>query len=735
MQAAAKRQEEAEEEQSRLAALEEFERADALNEVIHTCSAESEARQAVLRDLRASVRLLEETFAQERAECISNFHRACNSLRVTREQLGLALAQVQSSSSRQFEMEESRIRAELERIGLEKGHFQREEEALQGDAERTEEVIRAQTVDLSAKKGELEASIGVLDEEILLLQQQLAAKMAAQQQLSKELGQVDGKIGEVRKKYDRQLQRIADRQAALEQSKRECLQEESAVMLEQTSLQRQVQNSKECHSSAAQWAHALETDVTIAEALLSNLSPTRSASSADRCALASINRLEASSEDVSTQELRRNIDAINYLLSKKRALVVELQDQHDSLLTEARRVGELLPKLDAEKKAHAASKRFKEAAAVAKELKELQAAKDASDAEVERLSTLMDNTLVEVSALEEKHAASSKALRDAHRQHDVSRFEALLLRVQEVRALQKQVHKEVRKRKRVAGVGEEGARTGGEGGEGHSGPAELFEAAGRFFSSELLSCLSEAAAIKERHALPQELDYLDVDLSEGSDSDISDLEGVDANASGGETAVNNGGVSEDAENMSSMDLKGGGSVVAADVDEDLVLHEDAKHSTDIGREDCSGAEEEEEQAPVIVLTAARATSAPVESDSANGSVESSLASGGDSGGNSGGAAHRDTMMLQAQVRLFMFIFLLFFSYLMYIHIPYFYVQALLLSIEEINVRLEEATDYEDYEKVRKRPLYSQRANLSGHSGALPYNLCDLSSPHPFVGPH
>ena len=106
----------AEEEQTRLALEEDFERAEALNEVIRGRDAEVRAREVALGDLRNSVRLLEETFAHERSDCVSSFVRATHSLRATREQLQAALAQQQSSSERQWDLEDSRIRAELERI-------------------------------------------------------------------------------------------------------------------------------------------------------------------------------------------------------------------------------------------------------------------------------------------------------------------------------------------------------------------------------------------------------------------------------------------------------------------------------------------------------------------------------------------------------------------------------------------------------------------------------------------
>lgn len=727
MQAATKRLEDAEQEQGRLAALEEFDHADALNEVIQRCGAEAEGRQAVLLDLRSSVRLLEETFAHERAECISNFHRATSSLRVTREQLDLAVVQMQNSSSRQFDLEEARIRAELERIGLEKGHFQREEEALQGDTERTEEVIRSQTVDLSVKKADLEVSIGMLDDEIRSLQQQLAGKMAEQKQLSNELDHVDGRIGEVRKKYDRQLQRIVDRQCALEQSKRECLQEESAVLLEQRAMEKQVQDSKNSSSSAALWTQALESDVTVADALLRNLTPSKAPSApSDGSALASISRVEGTPEDASTQELRRNLEAISFLLGKKNALVGDLQTQRDGLLAESRRVGELMPKLETEKKAHAANKRFKEAAAVAKELKDLQTAKDATDAEVEQLNSALAGTFTEISQLEEKHETSTRELRDAHKQHDVSRFEALLQRAEEVRALQKEVLRQVRHRRRTGGFKE----------------SDLCATAALFFASELRSALSEAASIKQRHGLAQE-----VPADEEAAGDASDSEGeLDAVQSGQVGNVKS--VCPASASACALTAEHGGAAPCSSVQAAAATAEHEGSASAITDTD-SGAPSEEESPCKQEQLSANETPALAGCNTVRETVGAENPLGDEAEAiASDSALGRDALMRQAKARANLVVRRMCLCYITDanfrmltacsvlictvsapLHICiYTHTQELVASIEDINVRLEEASDYEDYEKVLLSTDYTCVEFYSEPVGVVQYPVS--SNVHP-----
>lgn len=465
-----------------------FERAEALNAVIQNNIAESHARQAAVADLRTSVKLLELTFAQERADCVNNILRAANSLRASREQLEVALSQQLASTERQWDLENSRIRGELERIALEKGHFEREEQALTGDSERTEEAIRTQTGDLAEKKEGLESAMDALNEEIRALQEQLALKLAAQLLLSSDLKQVDGKIGEVRKKYDRQLQRISDRQEALQQSKAECLDEESAVLREQALLEAQAADSKTSKQQSSLWACSLAADVEIAEVLLSRLKSSSGGSGDTQ--IASIGATEAAADDASSAELKRNQEAILYLLNKKRALITELHAHRDSLICESKRLADLLPVFDAEKKACAAGKRFKEAAAAAKELKEAQTAKEAIDADVERTDGALATASSEIAQLEDQEVVVSNAIRDARRKSDISRFEALILRASEVRAMRRLVKRTQRRLAKqngamvVHGIGE-----------------SVF----LFLSAELEAVRREGQVLRELHSLPEEV--------------------------------------------------------------------------------------------------------------------------------------------------------------------------------------------------------------------------------------
>lgn len=519
------RREEAEQEQARLAQLEDFEGADALSAVVDQCGAEMRASEAALRDLAVSVRMLEKTFAQERADSINGLCRTAATLKATKEQLTGNAAQMQSSAEKQSAVELARIAAELERIGLEKGHFEREETALSGDSERTEEAIRSQTGDLSERKEELQRAVGGVEEEIRVLQEQLAAKMAERSSLSADLDQVEGKIGEVRKKYDRQLQRIADRQAALRQSKQECLEEEGAVLADQAALCAQSARDQEAAQQVREWAAALDLDTAVLDAFLANLSA--KAQSAGQ--IASISSLEAAGGDDAAEALRKNLEAIIFLTTKKHTVVGELRARCDALLTESRRLGEQIPQLEAEKKAHAAAKRFKEAAAVAKDLKDVQSAKESVDAEVASAEASIAHTLGEIDQLAAQQAAAETQLAEAQRKRDVDRFETLLVRAKEVRGLQTLVRKHARATTGAAGASIVPVSNSVDS-SAIAACSATPQAVQVFLAIELGAVLREAAVVKERYGLSQSLEEAVGNADDSGDEGDGEVESVAAAA-------------------------------------------------------------------------------------------------------------------------------------------------------------------------------------------------------------
>jgi hypothetical protein len=465
-----------------------------MNGVIVRCNEEAAARERRQADLKSSVRLLEESFAQERADCIHEFKRATGALKAVKEQLQAGVAQQQTTIDRQIELEDARVRAELERISLEKSHIEREEQALEGDTALTESAISSQTGDLGVKKSSLESSKVAIDEEIRVLEEMLAEKVAARAQLTAELDLVDSKIGEVRKKYERQLNRIFDRKAIVQQSKDECLQEEASVMRDKSQLETQAKEGKASLHSLRDWTSTLEADIFVAETLLSNLSTSSNKAGKDAggsSLIASISTLESSS-DPEVEKLVHTEEALSNRLADQRASVVEQQAQREDLLAESRRIAETIPKLDAEKKQHASSKRFKEAAAVAKDLKDLQTEKESLDITIQTVDASILDTISSVTKTEEQLAACARQLKEAHREQDVVRFDGLTQRAQDVRVMLHVVRKHVTLRAKIKNSSSVSQ---------NPHVVDMCDATLAFLEMELAAVLQEAEGIQQLYGL------------------------------------------------------------------------------------------------------------------------------------------------------------------------------------------------------------------------------------------
>ena len=463
-------------EQARLAELEEFDKADALSAEIEAAQGEIPRRRAAVTALLESVKLLEGTFVEERGQTIAAFFSAMRRLAEARDEIKQEVSSSQAEEVERDEIEEARLKAELERIDMEKSHFAREEEALSKEQQTTQEAIQAKTDAFRAKKEESEAKMFAVQLEIRQLEEALKAKRAEEAGLQQDLQQVESSIAGVHKKYERQLQRISDRQAALRQTKTECQQEEEQLLRDRDEYYDALTRAEREREGLELWTKSLGADISIAETLLSSTAAAAVAKDkgvgstsqqqhldmhpdkharvysnflSSSSLMASISSLESSSAE-EYDSLSQELEAAESALRAGQQESNTLAAQQEAVTAELRALAEQMPKLEGEKKAHAANKRFKEAAAVAKDLKDLMARKDALEEEAEQAAMMVRANCDKVAALEAAQEAAAEALRDAHKRKDIERFEALLARAADVRSMRRIVRKHVKLRTRMS---------------------------------------------------------------------------------------------------------------------------------------------------------------------------------------------------------------------------------------------------------------------------------------------
>ena len=270
-----------------------------------------------------------------------------------------------------------------------------------------------------AEKQALEISIFAVEHEIEDLLRQLDLKREQRTRLQGELVKVDGRIHDVRKKYERQLRRASDRRAEHvlirrevdeDEGKARALHEKRAIELSALlATQRAARGSADAAAldvcvAGLLCAHVASDD---SPPLLSLLSPSTAVVNAAAGTFPS-----GSSGGGNTAGER--LDALEARIGQMELQRAQLVAHSQSLLRESESAADRLPKLEAEKKAHASSKRFKEAAAAATAIKDAAARKEVIDAELLAAGAQLEQLAVEAAGCAADKTALLLELREGN---------------------------------------------------------------------------------------------------------------------------------------------------------------------------------------------------------------------------------------------------------------------------------------------------------------------------------
>jgi chromosome segregation ATPase len=325
--------------------------------------------------------------------------------------------------NRRLGEDNARIAAEEERVTMEQSGVAREEAALEEEKREIEQVILSQTVEVSKEKEGIDMKLMGLTAEIRNLEKLLAEKKQLEKELKTQLSVVEDKISTVRMKYDRRLQRIHDRVMDLTGDGEACKKEQAVIR-----TQRQAYNDDRTVVTHTErevelWLSTMKSEVDIATSMKS--------------ALEELNPFNASTGSVesslSVAPLKERVAECHSELNQSTSTLQEIQNSIAALVSEDQDISEKLPILEAEKKAHATAKRFKEAGNVAKTLKSLTTRK-------EEIVELMQRYETEVVECEKLITSSQSALevareelKAAEKTADIIRFNELLIQAKKVK--------------------------------------------------------------------------------------------------------------------------------------------------------------------------------------------------------------------------------------------------------------------------------------------------------------
>lgn len=484
-------------EQQSAAEHEDFERAAELSQEIEQANSELISLKTKIVDVDSQLKILEaETKSNRHEQSVSVINAlpiwiSCN------EEDQEEYYRQKETFSRSFAAVEARLRAETERISLEMKHVERDEESLAEETRITEDAIESQSGELMSSKLELESTLFGLSHEITELENLLAKKKSEEKRFRAELDSINNRINEVRKKYDRQLQRLVDRRDMVMKTKAECQEEAMALELESQRYNQQKEASMSILDSVANWIRHVDREISIGEKFASAISLIWS--DEDSNVASTISPIE----NQRIRELEITAARTSSLYESARSHYDHLLKESDVLANEIMEIDEKLPKLEAEKKTHAALKRFKEAGIVAKDIKTFTTLKEEHEIRIQSISSEISDLDASLVALKNDNNVAQKALLNAQSVVDIERLRLL----KDKMILLKKCQLKLVKQNNLA----------------HDlNFVSVTDLGLSFLDVELNVILSEAMEIKNKHNLDESFELHDLEVVDSDDDDDCD---------------------------------------------------------------------------------------------------------------------------------------------------------------------------------------------------------------------
>ncbi|OQS00143.1 eukaryotic translation initiation factor 3 subunit F [Thraustotheca clavata] len=357
--------------QMQAAADEDFERADALNTTIGSVRHCIMLSQSDLRkgetDL-ASLLKQREKLVLHHVRTTKGVLHAIQKCEDEREsaynELSKMAKNYKHTELRRFAFEQQRIATELHHVTVNMGHLEGEKNEIeQSIASQCTNEFEAQTRLLSEKEA--------AEEEIAELEAKLAAAKAKVAAIDAGLKEADAGIQAVRHKFARQLKRLVEREKSILKTKKEIEADDLALSRQQDTFEAKKEEYAQELAHLAKEVLGVQKEVRIA-AIMVRLTEEQN------------QRRELKDERIKKQDVQLLV--LRDAAQQAEQQFMLLGHQHDELKkklqmnrTVIMTAGTNLPQLEAEKKAAAAERNFKEAARLSKDIKQLE--KDRSTAE------------------------------------------------------------------------------------------------------------------------------------------------------------------------------------------------------------------------------------------------------------------------------------------------------------------------------------------------------------------
>ena len=406
--------------QLRLGELEDFEGAAALSDPLQNCLTSISANEERVKVLNDEVQKAQKSISESHRFSVQDLEHTAKGLGNLKRQKEEEWLKQAKDFEQKYGNEDVSIKGEEERIQLEMTHVLREEESLNEEGAVIEAQISHQTETLSVAKTEIESRLHSTLGEIAELELALAAKKAEEVELREELSKTETGISEVRRKYERQLQRIYDRRTAAVNAQKECSQEMLAIKKERDRIEYSLVLFEKNKADNESWLELTNVEMLaishFVEAVNTSLEMENEVGRESVC------------ESAEIKESRANLMACEASLSDANAELIQIEARTSQLANESLEITEKLPQLGIEKKSHASAKRFKEAAATSKDIKQLSSRKEDIERELDQMNEDITLHRAQVCKYEAVVAAAKDEVKEAEKANDLIDFQNILQR-------------------------------------------------------------------------------------------------------------------------------------------------------------------------------------------------------------------------------------------------------------------------------------------------------------------
>jgi len=361
-------------------------------------------RTLTLRSIIKEAEQLEKDLMGAQVEQLKMMQTVVESLSRFIESRVVELDEYSAEVMASHEVEMKRLAAEQQRIDMEIGHTEKEEEVIREETESVEASIEGQTSDLMARKEGIQSKMADVDSEIAKLEAALRSKRAERERLTQELGSTDSEIQKIRSKFDRQLQRLKEKEKSLAGSRAECVAEETVLKKQKESFEKACAAVKSEQTRRKALVDSAREELNVATMLTSTFTAQVRIDAHRKIPshpFYSDNPdwggmyvdfqeeyqkvLEMDVSQSTLTELHKLQEQVKEAEDKAHGVTQEynsLKARIDGLREEIDSIETRIPLLEHAKKEAAANKNYKDAAAKSKEIKVLQTRKDEAEAEM-----------------------------------------------------------------------------------------------------------------------------------------------------------------------------------------------------------------------------------------------------------------------------------------------------------------------------------------------------------------